>query len=132
MRAYYESVTTIYLVQQVPAWASRVLAAAAALGPHDIVSSDLVRMEAYVLPRKQKDASLTADFDDFFLHDVSEYAPFDWPVFDLAATLRADYTSKVKTPDALHLAAAIQSGCDVFLTNDSDLTVVPHIRVVLI
>ena len=31
--------------------------------------------------------------------------------------------------DALHLAAAIESGCDVFLTNDNQLANFPHIRV---
>lgn len=37
-------------------------------------------------------------------------------VFDLATELRAVYN--VKTPDALHLAAAINWGCDEFWTND--------------
>lgn len=42
--------------------------------------------------------------------------------------LRAKYT-RLKTPDALHLAAAILSGSDVFLTNDPRLKVVTEIRV---
>jgi ABC-type uncharacterized transport system fused permease/ATPase subunit len=33
-----------------------------------------------------------------------------------AARLRAD--SRLRTPDALQLAAAIESGCDAFLCND--------------
>ncbi|MCI5218746.1 MAG: PIN domain-containing protein [Candidatus Electrothrix sp. LOE2] len=37
-------------------------------------------------------------------------------VFDKATELRAQYS--LKTPDAIHLAAALVSGCDVFLTND--------------
>ncbi len=32
-------------------------------------------------------------------------------------------------PDALHLAAAIESGCDVFLTNDNQLSAFPDITV---
>ena len=35
--------------------------------------------------------------------------------------LRAQYG--FKTPDALHLAAAVIHGCDRFLTNDARLTV---------
>jgi predicted nucleic acid-binding protein len=37
-----------------------------------------------------------------------------------AAQLRADLN--LKTPDALHLAAAIEAGCDRVLTNDNRLS----------
>ena len=40
-------------------------------------------------------------------------------VFEMATTLRAE--SHLKTPDALHLATAIQSGCSEFWTNDKKL-----------
>jgi predicted nucleic acid-binding protein len=39
--------------------------------------------------------------------------------FDLATELRARHGLKV--PDALHLAAAIEGGCDEFWTNDTRL-----------
>ncbi|MCI0712504.1 MAG: PIN domain-containing protein [Chloroflexi bacterium] len=37
-------------------------------------------------------------------------------IAETAATLRSIY--KLKTPDALHIAAALSTGCDAFLTND--------------
>jgi predicted nucleic acid-binding protein len=40
-------------------------------------------------------------------------------VYDRAAEIRAQHG--FKTPDAIHLAAAIESGCDRFLTNDRRL-----------
>ena len=40
-------------------------------------------------------------------------------VFDLATELRAEHG--IKTPDALHLAAAIHGGCDALWTNDKRL-----------
>ena len=40
-------------------------------------------------------------------------------VFELATRLRAE--SQLKTPDALHLAAAIFAGCREFWTNDKQL-----------
>ena len=40
-------------------------------------------------------------------------------IADRAARLRADY--RLRTPDALQLAAALDSGCDAFLCNDRDL-----------
>ena len=45
----------------------------------------------------------------------------------LAAQLRAAY--RLKTPDAIHLATAIDSGCDVFITNDDNLKKVQEITV---
>lgn len=44
-----------------------------------------------------------------------------------AAQLRAAY--KLKTPDAIHIATAIDSGCDVFITNDDNLKKVQEITV---
>lgn len=44
-----------------------------------------------------------------------------------AADLRARYN--LRTPDALHIAAAITSGCDAFLTNDTDIKRVLEITV---
>jgi len=43
----------------------------------------------------------------------------DAQVFDLATELRA--RQGLKTPDALHLAAALHTGCDEFWTNDERL-----------
>lgn len=45
--------------------------------------------------------------------------PLNKLVCERGARLRADY--RVKLPDALHLAAAIQHGCGLFLTNDAQL-----------
>lgn len=44
-----------------------------------------------------------------------------------ASQLRAAY--KIKTPDAIHIATAIDSGCDVFITNDDHLKRVQEITV---
>ena len=43
----------------------------------------------------------------------------DRPVFDKATRLRAAH--RLKSPDALHLAAAIESHCTQFWTNDRRL-----------
>jgi predicted nucleic acid-binding protein len=53
--------------------------------------------------------------------------PVDSAAADRAALLRARYN--LKTPDALHVATAIEAGCDAFLTNDLDLRRIAEIRV---
>lgn len=43
--------------------------------------------------------------------------------FLMAAQLRAKHS--IKMPDALHLAVAIQQGCDCFITNDKGIPSLP-------
>lgn len=119
MRAYIDSALVIYFVEQNAAFAPRVEAWLRA-NPCDIVSSDLVRMECLVVPVRMNAAATIADFEDFFLTRVAEFVPFTRAVYDRAIDIRA--TTPIKTPDALHLAAATESGCDVFVTNDPQLT----------
>jgi uncharacterized protein len=56
----------------------------------------------------------------FFSARVDELADFTSAVFRRAAEIRASHN--FKTPDALHLACAVEAGCDAFLTNDAQLT----------
>jgi predicted nucleic acid-binding protein len=48
-------------------------------------------------------------------------------VFRKAAEIRAQHN--FKSPDALHLAAAVLSACDVFLTNDAQLIRFPDLTI---
>jgi predicted nucleic acid-binding protein len=61
-----------------------------------------------------------ADFDAFFTHPDVHRISIAAAVFDRATTIRAKY--KFKLGDSLHLAAAIEAGCDRFLTNDTRLS----------
>lgn len=118
MRVYLDSVLIIYLIDQHPTFEPLVSAWLTA-NPCDIVSSELGRLEALVLPTRNGDAARVAAFETFFSSGVSELVPFTRAVYDRAVHIRA--TTKIKTPDALHLAAAVESGCDLFLTNDHQL-----------
>jgi predicted nucleic acid-binding protein len=116
MRAYFDSVVMIYLVERVPPWHARLVSAVSSLG-WDLVASDLCRMECRVKPLQLSDVQTLADFDTTFA--AIEIIPLDSAVFDRAADIRATY--RFKTPDAIHLAAAVEHGCDVFVTNDHRL-----------
>lgn len=65
-----------------------------------------------------------------FFFAACEFVDLNRAVFDLAAVLRAE--SNLKTPDALHLAAAMHAGCDEFCTNDRQLIRIatPRIKVI--
>jgi uncharacterized protein len=73
-------------------------------------------MECCVKPLKTGNQSLLAGFDKIFTTHGYYFEPMTRPVFDLATQLRAQHG--LKTPDAIHLAAAIHAGCDEFWTND--------------
>ena len=84
---------------------------------HQIYSTELARLEARLLAVRQNNETALQQFDRFF--KVCEMIDLNRAVFELATTLRAD--SLLKTPDALHLAAAIQAECTEFWTNDKQL-----------
>lgn len=117
MYVFLDSAAVIYLIEQNPVFGPKVEAWLNA-NPCDIVSSELVRMETLILPTRNADASRVTEFETFFATRVAVLLALDRPIFDRAVQIRA--TTKFKTPDALHLAAAVESGCDKFVTNDND------------
>jgi predicted nucleic acid-binding protein len=117
---YWDSCIAIYRVERVEPWAWRLEQAIAALGDDwSLHVSELTRLECRVGPLIARHAELTARYDEFFSRQELVYAALDRRTFDLAAQLRAVH--RLKTPDALHLAAAIASGCDEIWTNDHRL-----------
>ncbi len=104
---------------------------AAAAASVEMVSSVITLTEVLVHPVKLGDARLAQEYRDilarskrFHLCDVTA------PIAESAARLRARYD--LRTPDALHLAAAVETGCDAFLTNDRGITRVKEVRVLVL
>jgi predicted nucleic acid-binding protein len=125
VRVSLDAAPVIYAVEQVPGFGAAVDARLAAPGVVP-VTSELTRLECRVKPLREEDAALLGDFDAFFA-DAAVVVALTREVIDRATELRARYG--VRTPDAIHLAAAVASGCDVFLTNDRRLAHVPGIPV---
>ena len=118
MRIYIDTSPIIYYIENTPALGAKVSARINAPG-EVLVSSDLAWMETLVLPFQAGNTGLVQDFDDFFTVRVNEMVALSSQIFRNAATIRAQYG--FKTPDAIHLAAAVDAHCDVFLTNDLQL-----------
>jgi predicted nucleic acid-binding protein len=95
---------------------------------HQICSTELTRLEARLLAVRQKNEIALKQFDRFFM--ICQMIDLDRAVFELATNLRSK--SQLKTPDALHLAAAIESRCDEFWTNDKQLAKAAgeHVKIV--
>jgi uncharacterized protein len=119
---YCDSGILIYWLDQVGPFHLRAEAHMQALlaAGDRIAVSDLTRLECLVGALKRKNAAILAVFDAFFARPEVQILPLTAAVFDRAAQMRADLN--FKTPDTLHLAAAIEGGCDRFLTNDARLS----------
>ena len=118
MRIYTDAAPVIYLVERRPLYAE-YLDARLSIPGNVLVASELTRMECLVLPIREGNYGVIHEFDDYFAIRVDEMVPLTRDVIDAATLIRARYG--FGTPDAIHLAAALVSGCDVFLTNDNRL-----------
>jgi predicted nucleic acid-binding protein len=121
----------IYLVERNPDFFEAVEPIFAAVdgGALQAVTSALTLAEVLVKPVEAGDQSLVDDFraalaDSTNLRVIS----VDRHVAERAAHIRAHHG--FRTPDAIHLATAVTSGADVFLTNDERLARFEGVRVV--
>lgn len=129
VRIYLDSNIVIYLIEQPPDFGPRATARIASLraAGDSIVVSDLTRLECRHHPMGAGDQVTLRQFDAFFGQAALQVATLTTAICDRATEIRAH--QGYRTPDALHLAAAIESGCDVFLTNDHRLAGVDGLTV---
>ena len=114
MRTFIDTCIVVYLVEgdvKVHAIALERFAE-----EREWVVSDLVRMECRVGPMRRGDAEMLARFERFFTSPRLRCVPLGRPIIDRATELRA--TSGMKPLDALHVATALETGCEAFWTND--------------
>ena len=90
-----------------------------------VVTSELTLAELLDLPLRQGQERLTVFYDGFVRSSDTLLAlPVSRAVLRLSADLKASgYCSKL--PDAIHLATAVDTGCECFVTNDRRLRF-PH------
>ncbi|MDQ6951763.1 MAG: type II toxin-antitoxin system VapC family toxin [Mariprofundales bacterium] len=86
---------------------------------HGIAISELTRLECRVHPMAHQQSVILKQYDIFFSQPEIRSIPFSVDVWELATRLRAQYA--LKTPDALHLAAASHGRCKTFCTCDRQL-----------
>jgi predicted nucleic acid-binding protein len=122
MLIYCDSVILIYFLDTVGPFNVRAVSRMAAMqiAGDRAAFSDLTRLECRVKPLKLGATTTLADFDAFFVRPDVRFVPITTAVFDRATLIRA--THNLKLADSLHLAAAVEAGCDRFLTNDTRLS----------
>jgi predicted nucleic acid-binding protein len=93
-------------------------------GEISLVSSDLTVMECLVRPLKNCDRLIQAAYEELFESADWRLLPLMRPIMREAAQLRADNPA-LRTPDAIHAATALFTGCTTFLTNDTGFQRIP-------
>lgn len=88
--------------------------------PAPLVTSELSRAEALVAPFRSGGSLVQTYIRLIRSTHVLETIPVVSFVLTDAALLRAVYPS-LKLPDAIHVATAIGTGCDILLSNDGRL-----------
>jgi len=132
MKVYLDSCAVIYLIEKKEPWRQRLEQRLAPdIGTLPAIHfSELTRLECRVGPLLKSDDAALAEYEEFFAAPRFSVIEMGRGVFDLATDLRAAH--KLKTPDALHLAAALFAACDEFWTNDTRLAKATENRIRLV
>ena len=117
---YLDANGLIYTVEGIEPYRSLLnpMWEAAEDGALTVVSSGLIVAETLVKPLRDANSQIEAQYREVFEASVLRILEMPLLVFEHAARVRAD--TGLKTADALHAAAALQAGCDLFITNDAD------------
>jgi len=111
----------IYLIETNPIWTSKAVARLAAIraAGDEIAFCDAGRLECLIKPLTSGNATDVSTYRGFFGSPLVKMLPVTSAVWERAAIVAA--TFRLKPLDAVHLAAAIEHGCGLFLTNDAQL-----------
>jgi predicted nucleic acid-binding protein len=137
---YLDTVIVIYAVEGNPADQQRALDHLAALeqAGHRFAISELTRTECLVPVLGPGGGQRLSDFFRFFHGPNLRTLALTAATHARASAIRGSYTYPAIPPaqprryglaDALHLAVAVESGCEVFLTNDNQLAGFPDITI---
>lgn len=97
-------------------------------GRRELITSELSLLEVLVVLFRAGNHVLADQFEKLLTQSRGiQMVQISRDALRSAARLRA--VTAIKTPDALHLVAALESGCKTFLTNDRDLPVIPGLRI---
>lgn len=118
---YLDACCFIYLVEGQPEWRTVVEQRLRNLEPiSKLITSQLARLECRTKPMRDGNRALLERYDALFAADRVVVVAVSAHVIDRATDLRARHG--FKTPDAIHLATALESSAAEFWTADATLS----------
>lgn len=121
-KAYFDTNLFIYLIEKHPAYAEEVTALIQHLDAIgcQVLTSELTLAECLVKPYADKDTDSQERYQQGIQSSpFLDVKPVSKDILVKSAQLRAELNNKL--PDSIHLATAIEHGCDVFIGNDKSL-----------
>ncbi len=111
----------IYLIEVNPLWTPKATARLAALraAGDEIAVCDASRLECLIKPLATGNATDIATYRSFFAGPAVRMLAVTSAAWERAARIGAAFN--LKPLDAVHLAAATEHGCGLFLTNETQL-----------
>lgn len=120
----------IYLIEEHPDLLPVIRPVFAAIDQGDLkaVTSAVTLLETLVIPYRNGDVALAEQYENLLTRSRGlQLIAIDAALLRAAAFLRARFG--LRTPDALQLAAALETRCTVFLTNDRRLPAIPGLDI---
>lgn len=132
-RIFIDTAPFIYLFEQNGKYCDEVFHQISNwIGNNDrILSSVITLTEILVHPIKIGQNGIANKYKHMLTELLSEkLLVIDEQIADKASSLRVEYN--LSTPDSIQLAAAINSGCDIFYTNDKKLSQIKDLDVLMV
>jgi predicted nucleic acid-binding protein len=132
-RIYLDACSIIYLIEAASPFQETIVRRLGQLQNDPasrLLTSRLSFLECRVRPLKENDQAVLATSDGFFSASRLQVVEVTAEVIESATAFRARYG--FKTPDAIHLASAVEGGADLFLTGDSSLARCSEVSVELL
>ena len=130
---YVDANVVIYTVEKHPRYSPvlRPLWSAVSAGQARVVVSELILLETLVGPFRANDSQLAADYESFLGLPGFELVPVSSTILCEAARLRAQWP-RLRSPDAIHAATALNRGAASLLTNDFGFRNIPGLNVIVL
>lgn len=132
-RLYLDTAPLIYYFEEYPSYISKMDRIFDLIGTSRVATFSAVHIltEVMVKPLQTGNHELAQEYRDILVNsDAYTLVPVTLPIAESAAVLRARYN--LRTPDALHVATAISTGCDALLTNDAGLKRVQELPILVL
>ncbi len=120
----------IYFIEEHPLYLPLVESIFVALDEERLsgATSTITLLETLVIPIRAGNFSLAERYEFLLTHSRGlRLLDLNRPLVRLAAQIRG--LERLKTPDAIQVAAALQAGCTTFVTNDRRIPAIGGLRV---
>jgi len=132
-RMYIDTVPLIYYIEEHPDYSEQMKSIITSIDDGTVMafSSVITLTELLTQPLKLGEHKVEQEYRDILVNNNTyRLIPVSLQIADTAAKLRATYN--LRTPDAIHIASALATSCDIFLTNDKRLKRVAELSVIIL